>query len=182
MVPPRELWPYRECFRMRFELLSTHGNFVEHADYLFVDPMLAMIRSFLEHNYPAGIKFRHDCLLAISELYANSNYHGNQNDPTAKIWLEILWRPHQLLIGIRDEGNFYQRPLTRALLESGQSVSTTRAGGVGGGGWPIIFEFADVVRVNQAQNACWLLANCPANEYRVDADWETRARSLVGIW
>lgn len=166
MVPPRELWPFQECFRMRFELHSTLGNFVEHADYVFVDPMLAAIRNFLASCYPTAQKFRHDCLLTIRELYGNSNHHGNRHDPTAKIWLEILWRPHQLLIGIRDEGNFYQLPMTRTMLEAMRPIPTTRVNEPGGGGWPIILGFADVVRVNLAQNTCWLLANCPTEDYR----------------
>lgn len=166
MVPPRELWPHQESLRLRFELKSTRGNFTERADYLFVEPMLASIRSLLEYCYPTADKFRHDCLLAILELYGNSNQHGNCNDPTAKICLEVLWRPHQMLIGIRDEGNFYQLPVTRAELEAKRPIPTNRANGVGGGGWPIILEFADVVHVNQAQNTCWIFANCPVGDYR----------------
>jgi serine/threonine-protein kinase RsbW len=52
-----------------------------------------------------GSSHEHDILVAASEAINNAVTHGNKNDPTKQVSLDIDYRNHHVTLEVQDEGS-----------------------------------------------------------------------------
>ncbi len=108
-------------------------------------------------------EFTHNFLLSLSELVKNVYEHGNKGMENSIAHLGIWFGKKGIIIGIRDEGDFYTLDSTRVAFEERQAIPSTKED-PSGHGTEIFCEHADYPVVRQDQNALFLGFKLKKNE------------------
>ena len=115
---------------------------------------------FLSDNkIPKGNKVMNGQLIGATfvEDLSNAAIHGNAKEKTKNIILGVWYGKEGLLLGVRDEGDFFSKDLTKKLIESRTQIHST--GGeesFGIGLMNYIYKDADKIFVDTNQNTLFL--------------------------
>lgn len=120
-----------------------------------LDRSMELAAAFLQ---PCGLdEATHTAFLAaVREAIGNAIQHGNKNDPTKSVCLELRQNPATVTISVRDEGpGFDAESRLRRVASTNAAQSARerhREGGVGGVGMHMLLGGSDLVRYSKRGN------------------------------
>lgn len=114
---------------------------------------VAVAELFRKSKQSLTREFCHKFLLAFSEAMTNAAIHGNQSVPQNVIEVGCWIGTQGILVAVRDQGDFYRNSLAKQLVESRESIRSTR-NVPSGAGMEIIYA-ADLIFVSTKENALY---------------------------
>jgi len=90
------------------------------------------------------------------EALSNAAIHGNKKEKTKNIILGVWYGKEGILLGVRDEGDFFSKALTKNLIESRTEIPSTSGEYPFGYGVSDLYKDADKIFVDTEQNTLFV--------------------------
>lgn len=107
--------------------------------------------------------FRHHVQFTLLELLKNSARHAHGTDRSRPLDCALVYGERGVVLGVKDEGDFYRRSSTKEQLEARQLIDSTSEP-PGGFGTRHLAEFPHEVEIDLEQGICWVLMLLPSTE------------------
>jgi len=104
-------------------VLPTYDHYKGEAGIAaFTALLAAMMHELYDRGARIDPKGMHELLEAACDAVVNASYHGNNDDPSKKVEVRIWFGRTMMLMGFRDQGDFYSKESTEWKVKTRQSI------------------------------------------------------------